>query len=289
MGRSPYPFPLDKINEYVECLEGTRMNIVLPKTDIRFTVEQGVHSHDSYEFLMPLKPMPYIGCGDMNIYVPKDTILPINAGQKHGPNGDMLACIFIAIHVEREFLCEVYQNMYGSPEAVFLNEPLPVSHELLSLINRFSGEARKPLPGQNLMIESLSVQIVVQLLRDFTETGSDVRRNGKSKDKPNLGIIMEYFKENYQSNGYSTVKAARMANMSTFQFIRSFRKETGKTPYEFLMDLRLKKATELLLTGKSSITEICFICGFTNHSHFTTTFRKKLGMSPSEYRKKNST
>jgi len=78
---------------------------------------------------------------------------------------------------------------------------------------------------------------------------------------------------------------ADIAKMDRYSFIRSFKAQIGKTPYEFLLDLKIEKAKKMLASKDYSITEISMICDFSSHSHFTTTFKKKTGISPSEYRK----
>ncbi len=72
--------------------------------------------------------------------------------------------------------------------------------------------------------------------------------------------------------------------MSPYHFIRIFKNETGKTPYEYLVDIKIEKACSLLRRSNLSVTEICFLCGFNSSSHFSTVFKQKIGVSPSMYR-----
>ncbi|MBO5879301.1 MAG: helix-turn-helix domain-containing protein [Clostridia bacterium] len=66
---------------------------------------------------------------------------------------------------------------------------------------------------------------------------------------------------------------------------RLFKKEIGISFNEYCMELRLKKADEMLLKSKERIIDIAFACGFNNISYFNRTFYKRHGVSPSEYRK----
>jgi AraC-like DNA-binding protein len=80
---------------------------------------------------------------------------------------------------------------------------------------------------------------------------------------------------------------ARAAHVSSRHFSRSFRRTFGETPYQYLLTRRLERATHLLRTTDLSVTEICLEVGFTSVGSFTTTFRRRLGVSPTQYRRAN--
>lgn len=73
---------------------------------------------------------------------------------------------------------------------------------------------------------------------------------------------------------------ATVAAMSSSHFSRVFRKETGLSPMNYLIDLRLAKARRLLVSGETCVTSVALRCGFASHSHFTDTFRKTLRLPP---------
>ena len=77
---------------------------------------------------------------------------------------------------------------------------------------------------------------------------------------------------------------ARNVSLSPFHFIRMFKKETGLTPHQYIMNTRISHARYLLKNTKSPIKEVCFSLGFTSESIFSATFKRKQGMSPSAYR-----
>lgn len=77
---------------------------------------------------------------------------------------------------------------------------------------------------------------------------------------------------------------ARAAGLSKYHFLRAFKADHGKTPMAALRETRLRKATELLIASKASITDIALQCGFTDHGHFSTAFRSHFDESPSRFR-----
>ena len=71
--------------------------------------------------------------------------------------------------------------------------------------------------------------------------------------------------------------------MSRTKFFNEFKQTMGSTPQEFLFQLRLTKAADLL-KNHHSITQTCFAIGYLNTSHFSRSFKKFYGMSPTTYK-----
>jgi transcriptional regulator GlxA family with amidase domain len=74
---------------------------------------------------------------------------------------------------------------------------------------------------------------------------------------------------------------ARAARVSPRHFSRSFRETFGETPHQYLLTRRLERARHLLRTTDLQVAEICLDVSF------TTTFRRHVGMSPTEYRRRH--
>ena len=77
---------------------------------------------------------------------------------------------------------------------------------------------------------------------------------------------------------------AEHVSLSRFYFTRLFRKETGRTPNDYLADVRINAAKEMLTDKILTIAEIAERCGFANTSHFTRFFREKTGQTPAAFR-----
>ncbi|WP_163994785.1 helix-turn-helix transcriptional regulator [Pyxidicoccus caerfyrddinensis] len=78
---------------------------------------------------------------------------------------------------------------------------------------------------------------------------------------------------------------ARVAGLSPYHFLRVFKRETGVTPHRFLMQVRVRRAVELLRDTDRPVTEIAYDVGFGDLSNFINTFRRELGCSPARFRK----
>ena len=82
---------------------------------------------------------------------------------------------------------------------------------------------------------------------------------------------------------------ARVACLSPNHFMRTFKQVFGLTPHQYLTNLRLKMARQLLRQTEFSVTEICFRVGFESLGHFSWLFRRRVGLPPQEYRKHKKT
>lgn len=91
--------------------------------------------------------------------------------------------------------------------------------------------------------------------------------------------------ENYYCNKLTLKSLARLYFMNEKYLGRIFKKETGKSFNQYLNEVRLGKAYELLLTTDKSVLEIALDCGYGNVSYFNRLCMQKYGMSPTEIRR----
>ena len=80
---------------------------------------------------------------------------------------------------------------------------------------------------------------------------------------------------------------AQLEGLSNSRYITLFSKEMGKTPSEYILDLRLNRACDLLLTTNMEISAVGASSGYNDPYFFSKIFKKHMGLSPQEYRKKN--
>jgi AraC-like DNA-binding protein len=95
--------------------------------------------------------------------------------------------------------------------------------------------------------------------------------------------IFKYINENFNQH-ISLDEIAGLVSMTVPAFCRFFKKSTGKTFTKLVNEYRVVHATKLLSESQSSITDICFECGFNNFSHFNKLFKEFTGKSASKYR-----
>ncbi len=78
---------------------------------------------------------------------------------------------------------------------------------------------------------------------------------------------------------------ARAAGLSRAHFTRTFTREFGESPHQYLLTRRLERAAALLRTTDWAVSRICFAVGLGSLGSFTSSFRRMFGRTPTEYRK----
>jgi len=103
----------------------------------------------------------------------------------------------------------------------------------------------------------------------------------------NLYKAIQKMQQDYAEN-FTTKELAHLCGLSASQLERRFRKVLGYSPHEYLMKVRVRSACRVLEQTNWTIARIAQDCGFYDHSHFSHTFSRLMGISPSAYRKSHS-
>lgn len=95
--------------------------------------------------------------------------------------------------------------------------------------------------------------------------------------------VMEYIGENFKED-LSLERIAALVSLSPYHFSRMFKQETGFSPHEYVLTVRIDAAKTLLKTTGLSIKEITYAAGFHSEAHFVSTFKKRTLMTPTAFR-----
>lgn len=100
---------------------------------------------------------------------------------------------------------------------------------------------------------------------------------------PRLAKAMRFAELNRERD-IPVQEMAAEAGLGQVRFRQLFRRQTGSTPKEYLMEMRIRRAAELLLGGTTRIADIARQTGFSSEFYFSSAFRRITGLSPSHYR-----
>ena len=154
-----------------------------------------------------------------------------------------------------------------------------VSRVGLALLAEMEGDA----PGVRLYAESLANVLAVHLLRNYADAGVAPRRFAGGLSGGRLRRVLSYIAEHH-GRELSLDELAAEAAMSTFHFAREFKRATGTTPHQHLLQFRVERAKALLSEGLLPLAEVGLRTGFSHQSHFTRLFRRFTGTTPQTYR-----
>ncbi len=131
------------------------------------------------------------------------------------------------------------------------------------------------------------LQMKSELLRFLwllEKTGCIVTVKNQDERQPeNIREVLVYINQNYREN-ISIEHLARMAHLSKSYFMYRFKKMVGVSAIEYIIQLRIKLACEMLRNSTAPSLEIAFACGFQNLSNFNRQFKKYVGYTPKQYR-----
>jgi AraC-like DNA-binding protein len=151
-----------------------------------------------------------------------------------------------------------------------------------SSLQRISYEVRNPDQVSSVMAESQALQAIAQLMRLDGAGWAPVKGGLSPFDLKRVTTLIE----DRIAVPPSLDELAGVIGVSRRHFSRAFKQSTGKTLYGYMTEHRLKRAVDLLRDAKMSATEIAIDCGFSSSSHFAYVFKKSVGVTPTEYRRK---
>lgn len=247
------------------------------------------HWHDDIELMLILSgKMRYSVNGEIVTLNEGEGIL-VNTRQLHfGFSDDKTECDFICILFHPFLLCTAksFEREFIVP---FLKSGIPYvrleptekwQNAILRSIREIYAckeEREAPLFTQGQLCSLWGQLIAHTDTKPGTKEAADTKL---STLKAMIDLIHRFYSEKL-----TLAEIARAGNVSKRTCGTIFMQYLNKTPMEFLIDYRLRKAIELLKTTDKTILEISLAVGFSGASYFAETFRKSFGVSPTEYRK----
>ena len=110
----------------------------------------------------------------------------------------------------------------------------------------------------------------------------------KSPDEKLLERVMATINQNLNNADLSVDMIAEEVGISRVHLHRKMKELTGQTPHDFIRNIRLKRAAQLLTNQNMNITEVMYACGFNNAASFSTIFKKFYGLSPRDFMREHS-
>lgn len=151
---------------------------------------------------------------------------------------------------------------------------------------RNAAEIEKMLQNYNLLdrIQSLQEirQKIIEMVMECVSTESVADANARSKIQMAIGYIQEHFAENLTVN-----VLAEHYGMSPNYFPSMFKKEMSRSAVNYITELRINQARELLYHSELSVVDISKKVGYEDSQYFFRVFKKYLGMTPLQYREES--
>ncbi|MBE6975069.1 MAG: helix-turn-helix domain-containing protein [Ruminococcaceae bacterium] len=108
-----------------------------------------------------------------------------------------------------------------------------------------------------------------------------------SRDAESVQLCIEYICSNFHRN-ITNQDIARAGFISPYYLNKRFREVVGETPLQYLTKMRLKNAISMLQSTNHSIDTVARMCGFQNANYFAKVFKKYMGMTPTDFKKRGN-
>lgn len=194
-------------------------------------------------------------------------------GHEHG-TGDRC----LSFHFSPAFFAEIAASAAGSYRFRFPTTMLPASRKLAGLVVKAEAES-----GDGIRMEELSIGLAEGALTAIAD-GAPRTADPPARDRQRISDAVRYLEESADLP-LGLGELAQVARMSRYHFLRTFRRTLGVTPYQLLLNLRLRRAASALKATTAPVSAIAFAAGFGDLSTFNARFREVLGMTPQAFRK----
>jgi AraC-like DNA-binding protein len=236
------------------------------------------HFHNHYVIFSVNKGVNTGFCKKTNYTVTRNDLLIINPGEVHtGGSVDNKPLIYEALYIDRDFIDSSAADLNGSSSDEIYFEKLVVNDR--RLLRLFRKNIALFTIEDTLAIQSLQTIFFSELLRKYSRLKSP-----KTDDRLYTGPVKKSLELMLSdiANNYTLNQLCLGAGISHYSFLRSFKKVTGLTPFNYLRNYRIEIAKKML-KKKHSIVDVALELGFFDQSHFHRNFRKVTGVTPGEY------
>lgn len=239
-----------------------------------------LHTHHFTELFFITKGKGEFQVEDKRFPVKENDVVIVNPHIEHTAySGKEAPLEYVSISIEG-MTFEFDKQFAGQNYALYNCESLKdsVSFLLKMLLN----EAEEEIKDYEIICRNLAEILLIYLIR---KQNLGMHQSLDTKMSKECGAAKRYIDSNYMDNITLDLLAA-LTHMNKFYLVHSFTRYTGMSPINYLTQRRIQVATELLSSTDYSIAQIASSVGFSSQSYFSQVFRKALGMTPVQYRKK---
>ncbi len=271
----------DRIHSQTKTFMSENIAIFKPE---KYVIGQSMCMEDYHFIIFHSKPPKAIING--NIYsFKKGRLISLEPGTSITVlvNEKNNTCKYISISAKKDFMDRLGLESFGVEKLKFEKFENQYNNYLLDAINSFEHEIFVYGNAPALMLQSLEIQLGILLIRNSLADNIFLDdRNELYDDYIKKSIV---YMHKYYSGNITIDDICGEIYLSPSHFKRAFKNKTGNTPYQFLTEIRVDKAKEMLKNKERTIREVARLCGFVNSGNLSAVFKKHIGISPSEYRK----
>ncbi|ASZ07508.1 AraC family transcriptional regulator [Enterococcus thailandicus] len=255
--------------------------------------EQGnksdIHTHDFLEISIVLEGQANYTIEEQKFQLNAGQIMLFNPGTHHGEE-QRTGTYSHQLHIglTNISLDGLKRNHLPTKKAILnLGE---YQWEFLDKAWRLVKEYSEEQPEFQLMVKALIIEMLVLILRSLEKVQDNTVTLALSKNAKRKQYLVNhaiYYLENHHTQEITLEQLADTLYVSPTYLSKVFKESTGMSPINYLIQVRLKHAKELLANEQLTIREISQAVGYQDAYHFSKLFKKYYGVSPSQLAKKS--
>lgn len=237
------------------------------------------HTHDHYVICVVDRGMQSFTHKGTKYYTPPNGLILINpdivhTGEPAIEQGFHIRSLYPSTKQLQSVFTELTGLDHGAPffGAVRVDDPIATRH-VVNLHMALKNEA------ELLACESHYLNTMAYLIERYADVSVSQRRIGQEHKA--VQQSRDYIEANF-ARPIALAELARHVDLSTYYFLRVFRKTVGMPPHAYLQNVRIQHAQRLIEQG-NSLADVAFDVGFNSQSHLTRRFKQFVGITPGEY------
>lgn len=277
-------FIMAKEENNVEVERGYTLSFVYGKSR-----QNSLHKHEYYELFLIIKgSITHLINGEKQT-LNEGSLVLIRPNDIHTQICKNDSTSFVNLAFTKDIANQTANFLFGSavsnklvnskmPNLVYLSATN--KQNILDSLNELNAVKRTDIETSKLRLKSILAQIFPLFVSNLQEHDSHNIPTWL-KDVVNKASLPENFT-------LGTDKIVEISNKTREHLSRSIKKYYNVTLSDFINDLKINYASNLLITTNMPIIDVCFTCGFSNVSHFYSVFKQKNNLTPKEFRSENS-
>ncbi len=229
--------------------------------------------HENIELLYCIEGKGHTIIDSMPVKMEEGTVTVVNSGMMHYTTADSDILKYYCLIIDTTFL----QKLGLDVERTILSEYI-ADHRLSEYFNAIVTEHSNKKDFYENMIKSSVISLMSYIFRSYSLGEKQGRTDNAVKSS--IKYICEHFKEDI-----SVSNVAEYVGFSRFHFSRRFKESVGFTIKEYIQIMRCREAEDMLRTHKYTVSEVATVCGFSDVSYFTKTFKRFFGYLPSKLKR----
>lgn len=270
------------MKERIDCFLHPKVSLFIPASGQCKYATTPRHTHPAYAFIYYFQAVRDLIVEEKShSYDLRDgkCMVAISPDIQHQETETQDFQSYIAIMIKKEFFQEVFKK-YECSLPIFKGEIYVPNPELLALLRCFMVELEEKRNKNEELLDHLASAITYLIAQSVILKS---RESVHLYDRFEVDRAITYMNQHFHRK-ISVEELAAHVNISTSHFSKTFKQVTGNTPLEFLINMRLKKARDMMRNTNKTMTEIALACGFGSSAYFSSCFMEQYQMTPTAYR-----